>query len=146
MREVGRASEVLAQPPTIFLGYTRTEAASQALAVQRDGSDAASLSTGERGAIVLAETPFYAESGGQVGDTGEIVTPDGRFVVEDTQRDGAGHMLHIGHVERGEFEPSRLVEAIVDTQRRLDVMRHHSGTHLLHKSLRLVLGDQAMQA
>jgi alanyl-tRNA synthetase len=145
-REVGRASEVVAQPPTIFLGYTRTDIRSQVLAVQRDGTDAPSLTAGDRGTIVLAETPFYAESGGQVGDTGEIATQDGRFIVEDTQRDGSGHILHAGHVERGEFGAGLPVEAVVDVQRRADVMRHHSGTHLLHKSLRLVLGDRAIQA
>jgi alanyl-tRNA synthetase len=145
-RDVGQASQVTAQPPTVFLGYTRTTAPSQVLAVQRDGADAARLAPGEQGTIVLAESPFYAESGGQVGDTGEIVTPDGRFVVEDTQRDGAGHFLHIGRVERGEFGAGQPVEASVDVQRRADVMRHHSATHLLHKSLQVALGPQARQA
>ena len=145
-KEVGRASEVMAQPATIFLGYTRTDIRSQVLAVQREGTDAPSLTEGERGTIVLAETPFYAESGGQVGDSGEIASQDGRFIVEDTQRDGSGHILHVGHVERGEFDAGLPVDAAVDVQRRADVMRHHSGTHLLHKSLRLVLGDRAIQA
>lgn len=145
-RDVGEASQVLSQPPTGFLGYQRTDARSRVLAVQRDGSDAPSLTEGERGAIVLAESPFYAESGGQVGDAGEIVTADSRFVVEDTQRDSAGHVLHIGHVDRGEFGAGKPVEALVDVQRRADVMRHHSATHLLHKSLQVTLGQHATQA
>jgi len=134
------------QPPTVFLGYQRTDARSQVLAVQRDGGDATGLLEGERGVVVLAESPFYAESGGQVGDTGEIVTQDGRFIVEDTQRDGGGRFLHIGRVERGELGPGQPVEAVVDVQRRGDVMRHHSATHLLHKSLQVALGPQARQA
>ena len=145
-RTVGEASGVMAQPPTVFLGYSRTDARSDLLAVQRDGSDAPALTPGERGTIVLSETPFYAEAGGQVGDTGEIVTQDGRFVVEDTQRDGAGHILHIGYVERGEFAPGLPVQAAIDVQRRGDVMRHHSATHLLHRSLQLTLGPHAVQA
>ncbi len=131
---------------TVFLGYQRTDARSQVLAVQRDGSDTASLVEGQQGVIVLAESPFYAESGGQVGDTGEIVTADGLFVVEDTQRDGSGHVLHFGRVERGEFGAGLAVEAVLDVERRGDVMRHHSATHLLHRSLQLTLGPQAVQA
>jgi alanyl-tRNA synthetase len=145
-RDVGEASQVMSQPPTVFLGYQRTDARTQILAVQREGEDVASLAPGERGALVLADSPFYAESGGQVGDTGQIATPDGRFIVEDTQRDATGHFLHIGRVESGELERGQPVEATVDVQRRGDVMRHHSATHLLHKSLQVALGPQAVQA
>ena len=145
-RTVGEASQVMSQPATLFLGYQRTDARTHVLALQHDGNDVPGLSEGQRGTLVLAETPFYAESGGQVGDTGEIVTRDGRFAVEDTQHDTAGHVLHVGRVVAGEFGAGQAVEAVVDGERRRDVMRHHSATHLLHSSLQHVLGPQAMQA
>lgn len=139
--DVGLAS----QPPTIFRGYESTEWGSPILVLQAD-RNGASLGEGQRGALVLAETPFYAEGGGQVGDVGEIVTGRGAFLVEDTQRNGSGHILHIGRVLHGELAPGDIADARVDADRRRDIMRHHSVTHLLHKSLRVTLGPKAMQA
>jgi alanyl-tRNA synthetase len=145
-RRVGEASELLSQPPTVFLGYDRLDTGSEILAIQADGADAARLHEGDRGSVVLAETPFYAEGGGQVGDTGHIVTPSGIFRVEDTQKDGAGHYLHVGQVEHGEVLVGEAADAAVDPDRRYDIMRHHSATHLLHKSLQTILGPKAVQA
>lgn len=144
-RSAGPTSDVASQPPTVFRGYESTEWASPILAVEGpDGAPA--LAEGQHGALVLAETPFYAEGGGQVGDVGEIVTPRGAFLVEDTQRDGRGHVLHMGRVLHGELTPGDIADARVDAERRRDIMRHHSVTHLLHKALRVTLGPKAMQA
>jgi alanyl-tRNA synthetase len=153
-------ADVSSQPPTVFVGYDHLEWASPILAVLLNegseaspstaepsaGSSAVALQEGQRGAVILAETPFYAEGGGQVGDTGEIVTPQGAFLVEDTQRDSGGHFLHLGRVLHGEILPNDVGDARVETDRRRDIMRHHSVTHLLHKSLRVTLGAKAMQA
>jgi alanyl-tRNA synthetase len=145
-RNVGAASQLAAQPATNFVGYDRFETETQISALQRDGADVAELAEGDEGTIVLADTPFYAEGGGQVGDTGAIETATGRFMVTDTQRDGAGHFLHVGKVLAGELHPGDTVNASVDVERRRDIMRHHSVTHLLHRSLQLTLGPQAVQA
>jgi len=145
-RIVLEASHLAAQPPTVFVGYDLFETETQVLALQRDGADVAGLTEGDDATVVLAESPFYAEGGGQVGDTGAIETATGRFLVTNTQKDGAGHFLHIGTVLAGELHPGDTVHAAVDSERRRDIMRHHSVTHLLHKSLQLTLGPQAVQA
>ncbi len=145
-RDVGEESRLAAQAPTVFVGYERFDAETEILALQRDGGDVRELGAGDAGTVVLAVTPFYAEGGGQVGDTGVILTTGGRFAVKDTQRDGAGHILHIGEVLAGALHVGDTVRAEVDAERRRDVMRHHSVTHLLHKSLQLTLGPKAVQA
>lgn len=145
-RSVREASDVMSQPPTLFVGYERLETQSPILAIGADGAEAATLHEGEAGTIVLAETPFYAEGGGQVGDTGEIVCGSSRFQVEDTQHDAAGHVLHIGRVVTGELAVGEQAEVGVDAERRRDIMGHHSVTHLLHRSLQTVLGPHAIQA
>jgi len=105
------------------------------------------IGEGESAAIVLDRTPFYAEKGGQVGDTGVITGPDGQvFVVEDAQEPAPSVIVHLGKVERGQFHVGDRVEASVDAQRRLDIARNHTATHLLHKALRTVLGEHARQA
>ena len=96
--------------------------------------------------VVLGVTPFYAESGGQVGDAGVIVGPNGSVRVEDTQSPAAGLILHRGVVDEGDISLGDQVDARVDTVRRLDTARNHSGTHLLHASLRQVLGLHVRQA
>ena len=97
-----------------------------------------------RWGVVLDRTPFYAEGGGQVGDRGELLADRGRLAVEDTQRIGEA-IVHIGRVE-GELSPGDVVEAHVDEERRWAAARNHTGTHLLHRALRDVLGEQAKQA
>ncbi len=139
-------ADVSSQPPTIFCGYGSMAWGSPILAVDAHGDGESSLTEGQSGTVILAETPFYAEGGGQVGDTGEIVTARGAFLVEDTQRDGSGHFLHLGRVIQGEIVPGDIADARVDVERRRDIMRHHSVTHLLHKSLHLTLGPKTVQA
>jgi alanyl-tRNA synthetase len=95
-------------------------------------------------AVVLDKTPFYGESGGQVGDTGEIVTPEMRFEVIDTQREGS-FVLHLGHLRSGVLRQGATVAARVDAERRAGIVRAHSATHLLHHALRTHLGAHAQQ-
>ncbi len=134
-------------PPTIFRGYETTAAPGRVVALRSAaGQPVERLQAGESGSVVLDETPFYAEGGGQVGDVGELRGADGIFVVEDTQSDGAGHHLHLGRVRDGTLALGALVEARVDAERRARTARHHTVTHLLHKALRDVLGPRAAQA
>ncbi|HWP29322.1 MAG TPA: alanine--tRNA ligase [Chloroflexota bacterium] len=141
------AASVADAPPTLFLGYTTTVAPGRVLALRTAaGLPCARLRTGERGAVVLDESPFYAEAGGQVGDQGELRGAEALFVVEDTQADEAGHILHLGYVAAGELATGMQVEARVDAERRARTARHHTVTHLLHKALREVLGPHAVQA
>src|SRR6185369_9092460 len=106
------------------------------------------LSAGERGVVVLSETPFYAESGGQVGDRGEL-TKGGAcltlFAVEDTQKIQPDVYGHYGAVITGEVKVGDTIAANVDTAARARTMRNHSATHLMHKALRDVLGDHVQQ-
>ena len=146
VRQAGGSAQVSHQPPTVFRGYDGLEWGAGVLAVDATGGPTVSLGEGEQGTVVLVETPFYPEGGGQVGDTGEIVTSQGAFLVEDTRKDASGHILHIGRVLRGEIAAGEVADARVDGDRRRDIMRHHSVTHLLHKALHLTLGPQAIQA
>ena len=101
---------------------------------------------GQQVEIVLAETCFYAEGGGQVGDAGVITGPNGRVQVEDTQSPVAGLIVHRGLVSEGDIALGEAVTAQVETERRLDASRNHSGTHLLHAALRSILGPHVRQA
>ncbi|MGE5619107.1 MAG: alanine--tRNA ligase [Sphingomonadaceae bacterium] len=131
---------------TRFLGYQLTETEGQIVALLEAGKWQPRLDSGTAGIVILDRTPFYAESGGQVGDTGLIVTADGRFEVHDTQRDEGGRILHIGTVVEGFLEVSSTAKASIDIERRLDTARHHTLTHLLHKALRDRLGTHVAQA
>src|SRR5207302_7598337 len=131
----------------LFHGYETTAAPGRVLALRdADGRPAEHLEAGAAGSVVLDETAFYAEGGGQIGDAGQLRSADGIFSVEDTQSDGAGHTLHVGRVASGVLTVGALVEATVDAERRGRTARHHTVTHLLHKALRDVLGPQAAQA
>ena len=134
---VGEASE--------FVGYEALSARESVQALLRDGQAAEQLSAGDEGAVILASTPFYAESGGQVGDTGELRGDGLRFVVEDTRKDAAGAIMHLGRVVEGELRVGTALHAQVDEQRRADIIRNHSATHLLHAALRAVLGTHVQQ-
>ena len=129
---------------TRFVGYseTQTDASVAQLFADAHGEDA--LGEGQHGVVVLDVTPFYGESGGQVGDRGEIVAPHGVFSVEDTQKQGDA-FLHYGFVKSGSLSVGDSVQARVDATRRAAIARHHSVTHLLHKALREALGDHVQQ-
>src|SRR5882724_10154864 len=130
---------------TEFLGYETESAEGVAAALVKDGKEIDSLKVGETGAIVLNQTPFYAESGGQVGDTG-ILTGEGvRFRVTDTQKKAGDLFVHLGNVEQGTLKPGTPLQLEVDHARRSSIRAHHSATHLLHEALRQVLGDHIAQ-
>ena len=128
---------------THFTGYNNFEDHGRVRAVLVDGNQC-NASVGDQAVVVLDRTPFYGESGGQVGDTGTLSWPGGRFEVQDTQKEGDNH-LHIGRVIAGELAPEQEVEAIVDGERREKTALNHSATHLLHAALRTVLGEHVAQ-
>jgi alanyl-tRNA synthetase len=127
-----------------FLGYEGTEGASEIVALYNDGKPVDKLNLGEDGAVVLSSTPFYAESGGQVGDTGTIAAGDHSFTVVDTRKNGKA-IVHYGSVQAGEVSVGDKVEAHVDAERRQAIRLNHSATHLMHAALREVLGEHVQQ-
>ena len=135
-------------PKTRFDGYDTLSVEADVVALYRDGAKVESLTTGERGIVVLSRTPFYAESGGQVGDRGEL-TKAGvcltLFAVEDTQKLQPDVVGHVGEVKTGELAIGDKVAASVDHEARGRTMRNHSATHLMHKALREVLGGHVQQ-
>jgi alanyl-tRNA synthetase len=135
-------------PKSAFRGYDTLSVEGRVTALYRDGSPAQTLTAGERGVVVLNETPFYAESGGQVGDRGEL-TKGGAcltlFIVEDTQKIQPDVYGHYGVVTTGELNVGDTVAASVDHAARARTMRNHSATHLMHKALRDVLGAHVQQ-
>ncbi|MBU3616074.1 alanine--tRNA ligase [Polynucleobacter sp. JS-Polo-80-F4] len=132
--------------PTQFHGYdTLKHDGAKVTALYVDGSAVQLVKAGDAAVIVLDNTPFYAESGGQVGDKGELRNESIRFAVEDTFKIQADVFGHQGEVLEGELKVGDSLNALVDTQQRTDIMRNHSATHILHKALREVLGDHVQQ-
>ena len=144
--EMLTAYENLGISATHFVGYRHLTRETRVAALLVDNEAAGHASQGKQVELLLEGTPFYAESGGQVGDRGIIEGPNGRVRVEDTQSPVAGLIVHRGVVEAGDISLGELVTARVDINRRLDAARNHSGTHLLHASLRSVLGPHVRQA
>lgn len=131
---------------TEFLGYETESAEGVVSALVKDGQEVANLKAGETGAVVLNQTPFYAESGGQVGDTGVLTGEGGLKVrVTDTQKKLGDLFVHIGNVESGELKLGAALQLEVDHSRRSSIRAHHSATHLIHEALRQVLGDHIAQ-
>jgi alanyl-tRNA synthetase len=130
---------------TEFLGYETESAEGVVKALVKDGTEVAELKEGESGAVVLNQTPFYGESGGQVGDTGVMAADGVRFRVTDTQKKAGDVFVHTGMVEAGTLKPDAALALDVDHARRGDIRRNHSATHLLHEALRQVLGDHVAQ-
>ena len=131
---------------TDFLGYDTEAAEGEIRAILRDGKEVGGVKAGEEAALVLNQTPFYGESGGQVGDQGVIRGPKGAlFRVTDTQKKLGDLFVHIGRVEKGAFKPGDAVELVVDHARRTGTRANHSATHLLHEALRQVLGTHVAQ-
>ena len=131
---------------TEFLGYDTETAEGIIRAIVVDGKEVSGLNAGGKGSIVVNQTPFYGESGGQTGDHGVIRTADGAvFRVNETQKRVGDVVIHIGEVEKGQFKPGHAVELQVDHRRRSGNRIHHSATHLLHEALRLTLGSHVAQ-
>ena len=130
---------------TEFLGYETEEAEGVVKALVKGGAEVAALEKGDEGTVILNQTPFYAESGGQVGDTGVLEADGVRFRVTDTQKKAADLFVHVGRVEAGKLAPGQALALKVDHERRSRIRRNHSATHLLHEALRQVLGDHVAQ-
>jgi alanyl-tRNA synthetase len=130
---------------TEFLGYETETAEGVVAAVLRDGKEVGALKKGESGVVVLNQTPFYGESGGQVGDTGAMSADGIRFKVTDTQKYAGDVYAHIGTVEQGTVQAGTALALEVDHSRRGAIRKNHSATHLLHEALRQVLGDHVAQ-
>jgi alanyl-tRNA synthetase len=130
---------------TDFLGYETETAAGVVVALLRDGKEVAALEKGQSGAVVLNQTPFYAESGGQVGDAGAMSGESVRFDVTDTQKRAGDLFVHFGTVQQGALKAGTALDLRVDQARRGAIRKNHSATHLLHEALRQVLGDHVAQ-
>lgn len=128
-----------------FTGYDGTENIATVVAIfTKEGESVQQLTTGQDGQVVLDNTPFYAESGGQTGDIGELLMEDGAFTVTDTQKSGDA-IVHIGYLSHGEIHVNEGVSAKVDPVRRNSIKLNHTATHLLHAALRKVLGEHVQQ-
>jgi alanyl-tRNA synthetase len=138
----GAGAKVDAQ--TVFRGYDELSSTGQVAALLKGGASVETLAAGEQGEVVLDRTPFYAESGGQVGDAGELTGPGVRFAVTDTQKRGAAH-AHLGELSQGTIRVGDTLEARVDAKRRQSTVLNHTATHLLHAALRQVLGTHVQQ-
>lgn len=130
---------------TEFLGYETESAEGQIIALVKEGNRVEQLDKGEEGVLILNQTPFYAESGGQVGDTGVISGENYTFRVRDTLKKSGGLWAHVGVVEAGTLKASDIAYLKVDQVRRNNIRTHHSVTHLLHEALRQKLGDHIAQ-
>ena len=130
---------------TEFLGYSRLSSEAVVNAIVKDGAEVSHLSVGESGLLVTNQTPFYGESGGQMGDTGLVQSGEVLGHVTDTQKTAAGLFLHHVTVDKGQFETDMPVSFIVDEARRTSLCANHSATHLLHEALRIVLGEHVAQ-
>jgi len=136
--------DVQVSETTDFTGYEQTKQSSKVLELFAGADKTETLDAGQTGIIVLDESPFYGESGGQVGDTGELRSESGVFKVNDTQKQGAS-ILHIGEVISGQISRNDNVTAEVDADSRQAIVRNHSATHLMHAALREVLGEHVSQ-
>ena len=130
---------------TEFLGYETDQAEGVIQSLLKNNEQVEKLKTGDEGMIILNQTPFYGESGGQVGDTGEIISSNFKFKVLDVQKKLGDLFVHYGKVISGEIKINESVELKIDVQRRENIRAYHSATHLLHESLRRVLGTHVTQ-
>jgi len=143
MRIKGYPPEVIIS--STFVGYSEFKYKSVIQKILVDNKAVDSINKKQKADIILSKTPFYGEMGGQVGDSGEIIGVSGRFTVTDTLQSPQGVIFHHGYVAEGSFSTGDEVEAAVDCERRLDIARNHTATHLLHYALRQVLGEHVQQ-
>ena len=126
--------------PTEFLGYETDQAEGVVLSLIKDNKEVKKLNKGDEAVIIVNQTPFYGESGGQVGDVGHLISGDFKFTVTDVQKKLGDLFAHYGKVENGSINLNDNVEMKIDVKRRENIRAYHSATHLLHESLRRVLG------
>jgi alanyl-tRNA synthetase len=129
-----------------FTGYTSSQGEGTIIAILKDGEKVSSIKEGEEASIILSHTPFYAEKGGQVGDTGSIHHSDFEFRVTNCQSPFPGIHTHYGILEKGTIQTGQLIRASIDGQRRQNIANNHTATHLLHWALHVVLGEHVKQA
>ena len=141
---IGDETGIKTDVETRFSGYESVDAESKIVALFKDGGPVDLLAEGDDGVVILDSTPFYAESGGQIGDTGFIKSKSCSFVVSDTQKSGNAN-IHIGNVQTGQINLGDKVSAQVDAERRAAIVLNHSATHLMHAALRQVLGEHVQQ-
>lgn len=139
-------SQVGEGPLSRFVGYEESEVEARVLALTKGEARVERALPEEEVQVVLDVTPFYAEAGGQVADTGLFLWPEGEFEVLDVRRPAEDLWVHYGRVRRGVLSPGMKVRAAIDLERRMDIARHHTATHLLHRALREVLGEHVRQA
>ena len=132
-------------PDTIFLGYENTSATTKLVHILKNDQSVENLKEKEKGILILDQTPFYAESGGQIGDSGKIVGSSGSVLISDTNAVPSGQYMHLVESMQGELVIGETVRASIDIEKRLAIQRHHTATHLLHWALREVLGDHVKQ-
>ena len=148
-RESGKFNKIKTLPyegkNTEFLGYNDIKSSSKILGLFKDGDKVEEIKKGDEAILILDKTPFYAESGGQVGDSGHIQTNSEKFYVRDTIKIKKNVFGHVGILESGTLKRNEQVEAFIDEPRRNDIKRNHSVTHLLHKALKIVLGNHVEQ-
>ena len=132
-------------PKSEFTGYSELITQTSIVALRKDGKAVERAVEGDDVEVFVERTPFYAESGGQIGDTGTITTQSGRLRIDDTQKPADRVIAHLGAVVTGEIKLGEAATATVDAQRRSQIARHHSATHILHKSLRETLGKGVIQ-
>ena len=130
---------------TEFLGYEKTQSEGIILKLVKGNKEVENLKNGEEGIIIVNQTPFYGESGGQLGDIGRINSGNNSFVVKDVQKKLGNLFVHYGVMEEGGLKVNQSVELKIDSQRRANIKAYHSATHLLHESLRRTLGKHVMQ-
>lgn len=137
--------EDLGLPPTEFAGYEEFSKSTRVVGLIVEGQPVQEASEGQEVEVILEMTPFYAEKGGQVADTGQITSSNGAVIVEDAVWPIDGLVSHLGRVKQGTISVNDSVEAHVDAEKRLDIARNHTATHLLHAALRQVLGEEVRQ-
>ncbi|RFF26303.1 MULTISPECIES: alanine--tRNA ligase [unclassified Wenzhouxiangella] len=143
----GMPTELIAElPATRFLGHEQHSVDdAEVLAILVDGKPVDAIDSGDEAVLVLDRTPFYAESGGQVGDTGRLDAKGAHFEVTDTRKFAGAFHGHVGRLAEGSLKVGQRLSGQIDSQRRADIVRHHSATHLLHSALRTVLGEHVQQ-
>jgi len=144
LAEKGRLENKL-DVTTVFTGYSNLTQKTEVLSILINNDSVGEVKEGQEANLILQDTPFYGEMGGQVGDTGEIRGPTGRFLVANTIRIPPDIIVHQGRIAEGSFTVGEEVEAEVDRERRLDIARNHTATHLLQAALRQVLGEHIQQ-
>jgi len=140
-----KKSLITIKNPTKFLGYERFNNSATVQAIIKDNKSIAKLKSGEQAILILDKSSFYGESGGQIGDQGILSNKSSKFIVSDTQKQASNAYEHYGALDSGSINVGDKVDAKIDVDRRKRIMRNHSATHLLHESLRVVLGNQVQQ-